>query len=83
MKKYLIFLILVSAFAYFFFKRGEGNCQKIETINQQENQIEIQHETIETKVFQQKIISKPANSIDLAARQRWLQLVKRERGYSL
>lgn len=83
MKKYLLFLILVSAFAYFFFKKGESNCQKIETINQQENQIEIQHETIETKIFQQKIISKPANSIDLAARQRWLQLVKTERGYSL
>lgn len=83
MKKYLLFLILVSAFAYFFFKKGESNCQKIETINQQENQIEIQHEAIETKIFQQKIISKPANSIDLAARQRWLQLVKTERGYSL
>ena len=83
MKKYLMFLVLVSTFAYFFFKRGESNCQKIETINQQENQIEIQHETIETKIFKQKIISKPANSIDITARQRWLQLVKAERGYSL
>ncbi len=58
--------------AIWFYQSGQtskGNEIKIEQL-QQEN--EIKNEVIETKNFQQKLISKPALSVDLAARDRWV-----------
>lgn len=62
-------LILCAIWFYNHGQTTKGNEIKIEQL-QQEN--EIKNEVIETKNFQQKLISKPALSVDLAARDRWV-----------
>ena len=62
-----------------FYKFAGQNTLNKETIKQQERQIEFQHETIEVKKFQQKIISNTAVNSDAASRREFLLMVFKER----
>lgn len=64
---------------FLFYKFAEKNGQTKEIIKQQEQQIEIKNEVIETKKFQQKIISKTAVNVDANSRRQFLQFVFKER----
>ena len=64
---------------FFLYREGEKKGINSEIIKQQEQQIEIKNEVIETKKFQQKIISKTSVNVDAASRDKWVQLLFQER----
>jgi hypothetical protein len=75
----LLALSVVVLAVILFYKFAGQNAVNKEVIKQQEKQIEIQHETIEVKKFQQRIISKTAVNVDAAARRKFLLFVFKER----
>ena len=81
MKKYLILivssLVIVGLLLFYRFAKHNGTTEEV--VKQQEQQIVIQNEVIETKKFQQKIISKTAVNLDAASRREFLQFVFKER----
>lgn len=81
MTKYLAILGIIGVIVGFilFYKFAKKSGIDSEVIKQQEQQIEIKNNVIETKNFQQKLINKTSNITDLNARRQWLQLVFEER----
>lgn len=76
-KVWQIFLIVtIIGGAIFWWMKHERQSAKNEVIiEQQQEEIEQKENVIQVKNFQQKLISKPALSADLAARDEWLQLL--------
>ena len=74
-----IVILIILASLFWAYHEGIKEGEKIQIIKQQEQKIEVQNEVIETKKFQQKIISKTAVNIDAASRDKWVQLIFQER----
>lgn len=72
-----ISVVVIAVVLFFKFAAKHGKQEAI--IDHQQQQLEVQREVIETKNFQQKIISKIAVNDDAAARRQFLQLVFEER----
>jgi len=71
-----VVIVGMIALALFSWIRHERQSAKNEVIiTQQQEIIEEKSNVIETKNFQQKLISKPALSVDVVARDEWLQLL--------
>lgn len=76
----IFFVVFIAILALFLFVNYERKSAKNEVIIEQNQQIiEEQNETIETKNFQERIISKTFNNVDFAARNEWLLLIFDER----
>lgn len=74
-KIWQIFLILSAIVAAIFFaiKHERKSAQNEIIVEEQKEEIKIKNEVIETKKFQQKLVSKPDLSSDIDARNDWLQ----------
>ncbi len=80
----VITLIILGLFLFHKFSARVGKQEQIieqqeEKIQDQERKIENQNDTIQVKVYQQKIISKTSVNVDTASRREFLQVVFLER----
>ncbi len=66
---------VIGLLLFFWFKHEREAAKNEIIIEQQQEIIEEKTDVIETKNRQQKLISKPALSSDVAARDEWLQLL--------
>jgi len=72
----IIFIIFIVIFSIFLFIKHEMEAAKNELIiDQQKEEIREKADVIQTKNFQQKLISKPALSSDVVTRDEWMQLL--------
>lgn len=72
----IVGIVAVIGLLLFFWFKHERTAAKNEVIIEQQKEIiEEKSDVIHTKNNQQKLISKPALSIDIAARDEWLQLL--------
>lgn len=70
----IIFLLIFIFVIWFIFHERESAKNEVK-IEQLQEEKKIDEGVIHTKNFQQKLISKPERSIDVAARDEWLHLL--------
>lgn len=76
----IFIIVVIIILAIFLLIRHEKKATENEIIiEQQEIIIDQKNEVIETKNYQQKIISKTSNNVDFAARSKWMHLIFEER----
>jgi len=63
---------VIGAVVFFWLQHERKSAKNEVIIEQQEEEIKEKNNVIQTKNFQQKLISKPASSSDIAARDVWL-----------
>ena len=73
--------VAIALIFWFYTFAGQTEVNK-ELVKQQENQIEISHDTVKVKNFQQKIINKTSVNADATSRRKFLLSAFKERADS-
>lgn len=77
----LVIGVAIALLFWFYTFAGQTEVNK-EILKQQENQIEILHDTVKVKNFQQKIINKTSVNADVTLRRKFLLSAFKERANS-
>lgn len=77
----LVIGVAIALLFWFYTFAGQTEVNK-ELVKQQENQIEISHDTVKVKNFQQKIINKTSVNADVTLRRKFLLFAFKERANS-